>query len=111
MSNGLVVREGAVPLSRARKYAEKNKLPFIDLREDLAFTNNQQLSNHLSVRFSRTFRRPIRVTIESFFKGECFGKRFVAILPHDFLHEYVLSTKQAPKEILNSLSTHESRLS
>ncbi len=110
MSKGLVIREGAVPLNKVINYAKKNKLPIIDLRNKLSFANIEQLNNHLSLSISKTFRRPIRTSINDFLNGSCRGKPFVAIIPHDFITDLLITTKQLPKEVITKLTNNESML-
>jgi len=110
LSKGLVVREGIIEVRKARRYARKNKIPFIDLRQGLVFANVEQLSINLSVMISNAFRRPLRANIDSFFDGECFGKRFVAMVPHDFINDFAITTKKSPMSILSALNNNESRL-
>ena len=110
MSNGLVIREGVVTVHKARLYAKRNNIPFIDLRQGLSFANVEQLSNTLSASVSNAFRRPLRANIVNFFQGECFGKRFVAMIPHDFVNDYVLTIQKSPSSIVSLLSAHESVL-
>ncbi len=111
MSRGLVVREGAVSLTKAQIYAKRNKMPFIDLRTGVSFANIEQLSKNLSMVVSNAFRRPVRASIDSFFKGECLGKKFVAVIPHNFINDFMMTTKKSPINILNALSVNESILS
>ena len=111
MSKGLVVREGVIPISKIKNYAKKNKLPFIDLRRGIAFSSVEQLSRNLSMYVSNAFRRPVRVSLESFFRGECFGKKFVAVIPHNFINDFVINTKKSPESILSTLSSNELTIS
>ncbi|MFA5406587.1 MAG: hypothetical protein WC307_04500 [Candidatus Nanoarchaeia archaeon] len=110
MSNGLVVREGSIDLKKARVYASRQRIPFIDLRDGLSYSNIDQLNQCLSVRISNVFRRPIRVSINSFFKGECLGNNFVAILPHDFVNDFMVTTKRMPGSIITDLNYNEAIL-
>lgn len=110
MSRGLVVREGIVDIRRVRRYAKKNSLPVIDLRNGIIFANVEQLSSHLSIKISHAFRRPLRANINSFFNGECFGKSFVAIVPHNFINDFAITTKSSPEDILDALNVNESVL-
>ncbi|HLE06533.1 MAG TPA: hypothetical protein VI790_04210 [Candidatus Nanoarchaeia archaeon] len=110
MSKGLVVREGMVDLLKVRKYADRNKLPFIDLRQDLLFSSEEHLSNYLSMKISNTFKRPLRATLNSFFSGECFGKTFVAVLPYNFLTEFAMTIKKAPMGILEAITNNEATI-
>ena len=110
LSKGLVVREGIIEIRKVRKYAKKNGIPFIDLREGIIFANVEQLNTHLSTAISNVFRRPIRANIDSFFNGRCFGKEFVAVVPHNFINDFAITTKKSPITILNTLCTNESNL-
>ncbi len=110
MSKGLVVREGAVEVLKVKRYAQKNNIPFIDLRQGISFANIEQLNQNLSLIVSNTFRRPLRADINSFLRGECFGKSFVAAIPNDFVSDFMETTKRSPKDILDYLSANESSL-
>ena len=110
LTKGLVVREGIVSINKARSYAKRNKLPFIDLRQGITFANVEQLNKNLSMAVSVTFRRPLRANINSFFNGECFGKSFVAMVPHDFINDFLITTKKSPMNILSALTENESQL-
>ena len=107
---GIVVREGAVEVGKVKRYAEKNKMPFIDLRQGLTFANVEQLNQNLSIMVSNAFRRPLRADINTFFKGECLGKSFAAVVPNDFVNDFMETTMKSPKDILEHLSENESFL-
>lgn len=110
MSKGIVVREGVVDVKKVKRYAKKNKIPFIDLRQGMNFANIDQLNRHLTLAISNVYRRPIRANVNSFFRGECFGKKFVAVVPHNFVNDYAITTKKSPATILNALCNNESLL-
>lgn len=110
VTQGLVIREGIIDLIKARRYAERNKIPFIDLRESLSFANVEQLNQNLSIAVSNAFRRPVRADINNFFRGECFGKTFVAILAHNFINDFTETTQKSPKDIMNFLTVNEAIL-
>lgn len=101
--NGLVFREGVVDITKAKRYATKNKLPFIDLRRGVTFSSMDGFTKLISSKISDVFRRPLRIDLRSFLRGECNGKRFVAVLPHNFHEEIVLMTKRSSYEGKNSL--------
>jgi len=110
LKKGLVVREGVVSILKVRRYAKRNKIPFIDLRDGISFASVEQLNTHLSLAVSNTFRRPLRASIDSFFSGECLGKRFVAMVPHDFINDFIKTTKKSPTGILDALINNESKI-
>ncbi len=107
MSNGLVIREGSIELRKVRNYANRQKIPFIDMREGISFANMEQLNQCLSMMVSNVFRRPIRISFDNFFKGECLGNKFVAVLPHDFINDFIITTKRMPGRILSDLRHNE----
>lgn len=108
MSKGLVVREGVVDVKEVKRYARRNKIPFIDLRQGMNFANVEQLNRHLTLAVSNVYRRPVRANVKSFVNGECFGKKFVAVVPHNFVNDYAITTKKSPVNILNTLCDNES---
>lgn len=83
---GFIFREGVIDINLIRKYANKKKVDFLDLRR-IGFTNINQLDLLLSRYLSFMLKRPTRIKTNGFFDGTHNKRPFFAVLPHNFLKQ------------------------